>query len=524
MRTRKRSIASLMWIVFFAAVGLALVRAGPDSGGLVHLWLWLVIGSQAALWLWFVVVPQQSLKLARGIVGRQRRLLEWVVSTPCVPGVKVHARYLLAANYQSAMRCSEAEELYRLILKHNHGNLEAGFESFVRQRLADSVEALGRRKEADLERERAEEILAGADTTILKYQAQGKLFDREYRYDEAIAAYEKALSTYPTPNKAIATTLMMQLALSSNNAGRPRDTVRWAEAVIALDPRSPVGEIARRMAALGHTALGHADDAERHLRAAIARASSPTKRAESLALLAGCVMRRGELDQAERMAREAEALFPGKQRLPWKIIGHVEKIRGRLEEAIQALEHSDSVSISHIPAQNRQVSAVMQRDLATLHAELGRGDIALSLICEAEIELAGDRKQEMILDAAAALVHAFRHERDLARNRMASACEGRAELTDDRSTQQAVLVLLGRAALLIDEPERAESFLKEYLKLEPEPVSYPFVYYHLAECRRRAGDDAGGHEFDTKAASGEFGSRWERLARQRLAGPCAEGS
>jgi hypothetical protein len=181
---------------------------------------------------------------------------------------------------------------------------------------------------------------------------------------------------------------------SSNNAGRPRDTVRWAEAVIALDPHGPVGDAARGMAALGHTALGHADDAERHLRAAIARPSSPTKRAESLAQLAGCRM----------------------------------------------------------------------------------------------------------------------------------ACEGRTQLPEDRSTQQAALVFLGRAALLIDEPERAESFLKEYLELEPEPVSYPFVYYHLAECRRRAGDEAGGHEFDTKAASAEFGTRWERLARQRLAGPRAEGS
>jgi hypothetical protein len=70
-------------------------------------------------------------------------------------------------------------------------------------------------------------------------------------------------------------------------------------------------------------------------------------------------------------------------------------------------------------------------------SERSRVNRVTKMICEAEIELAGDRKQEMILDAAAALVHAFRHERDLARNRMASACEGRAEVTDDRSTQQA---------------------------------------------------------------------------------------
>ena len=493
MRTRKHSIAGLMWVVFFCAVGLAIARAGSDGGGLVYLWFWLlVVGSQATLWIWFVVVPQQSLKLVQGNVGRQRRLLEWVVNTPCVPDWKVHARYILAVNYQMARRYADAEGMFRLILTHNQGKLDAGFESLVRQHFADTIEALGHRGEAEAERERAGRMIAVVDNTVLTCQAQGKLLDRAHRYGEAAAAYERALSFATSHNRAVKTTLMMQLAVSSNKAGRQADAVRWAEAVIALDPNGRHGDRARKMAALGFKAQGRIDDAEWHLRAAVERASSPAERASSLAQLAGCLLHRGELDEAERIAREAEALLPGHQPLPWKIIGHVEKVRGRLEEAIEALERSDTISISHIPAQNRHVRAVTQRDLATLHAELGRGDIALSLICEAEIELAGDCTQEMILDAAAALVHAFRRERDLALARIASACEGRTKLDQDHSSQQAVLVHLGRATLMIDDPERAESFLNEYLELKPGPVSFPFVYYHLAECRRRRADEAGG--------------------------------
>jgi hypothetical protein len=63
--------------------------------------------------------------------------------------------------------------------------------------------------------------------------------------------------------------------------------------------------------------------------------------------------------------------------------------------------------MSHIAAQNRRVSAATRRELAVLHAELGRGDVALALIYEAEAELTGNRKHEIVLDAAAALVHSF---------------------------------------------------------------------------------------------------------------------
>ena len=308
------------------------------------------------------------------------------------------------------------------------------------------LEALGNRDEAEAERERAGELLPGANKTVLSHQAQGKLLDRQHRYDEAVAAYEHALSFAPARYKAIRATLMMQLVMSSNKAGRPAEAVRWAEAVLKLDPGGTRGDTARRMAALAYGAMGQLDNAERHIRIAIERASTPKKRAEALAQLAQYALRRGDLERAERSSIEAEAILPGEQQVPWIIIGQVEKARGRLAEAISALERANTVSMSNIPAHNRRMTAIIRRELATLHAELGQSDIALALIGEAELDLSGDRIQEIILDAAAAFVHSSRSERDLALYRIASACEDRKKRPQDRSTQEAVLSLLGRGS------------------------------------------------------------------------------
>jgi hypothetical protein len=60
---------------------------------------------------------------------------------------------------------------------------------------------------------------------------------------------------------------------------------------------------------------------------------------------------------------------------------------------------------------------------------------------------------------------------------------------------------------LADDPHRAQSFFDEFLALDPDPLNYPFAYYHLAECCRRMGDPTGASEYDLKAASTHFGTR-----------------
>jgi tetratricopeptide (TPR) repeat protein len=517
MRTRKLSIADMMWIVLFVAVGLVLARGGPETRWLGRWWLVLFLGGMAFCWVWFIRVPLWSLKLAHRSREGQRRVLRWVVNTPAPGALKVLARYLLAANDQVGKRYDEAEAGFRSILCDHGAGLDPAFESVLRQHLADTIDALGRREEAQAERKQAGAILAGDDETFLGFQARGTMLDREHRFAEAVTCYERALSLSPPGQKAVHVQLMMQLVLSTFNAGRPADTLRWAEAVIGLDPDGFMVPHARRMAAVACSNLGRLEDAERHSRIGVELAPSPEQRAETLALLGDYVMRRGDLDGAERIAREAEAMLPGQKRMPWLIIAQVERERDRLEEAIRAREKAKTVEVGHIPPLNRRMNAVIDNFLAIDHVELGHRDIALQLIEGAEAELAGDPKLGVTLDAAAALVYALAGERDEALDRIASADRGRHDVPEDGSTQRSVLSLLGWAALEVDDPERAEDFLHSFLDLEPDPLYWPYAWYHLATCRRGLGDEAGGREYDAMAASSRFGCRWERYARERLA-------
>jgi tetratricopeptide (TPR) repeat protein len=227
-------------------------------------------------------------------------------------------------------------------------------------------------------------------------------------------------------------------------------------------------------------------------------------------------MRRGDLAEAERLAHDAEALNPGKKSMPWTIIANVRKEQGFYEEAIAAYERGRKIPIGHIPALNRRVVAVVNKELAIVYGELGELDKAMDLIRKAEPELEGDPKLRVTFDAAAAVVHAMRQEPEEARSRIAASEEGLRDVPQAHGTHRAVLYWLGRAALLIDEPKRAEAFLRAYLDLNPDPLYRPYAYYHLAECRRRLGDSLGGLNFDRKAAATRMGTVYERLARERL--------
>ncbi len=493
MRTRRRSIAGTMWLIFAVAIGLALARGGPEVQWLAPYWFLVYLGAIALIWLWFILVPKVSLKLAGGDRDRQRRILRWVVNTPFQGGVKVYARFLLGKSEQVGRHYDEAETTYRSILGDGEGGLDPGFESAVRQHLADTIDALGRREEAAAERERAAEALRDTKETVLGLESEGKLLDRQHRYAEAVELYEKALELAPLDQTAVRTSILMHLTLSSFNAGRPADTVRWAEAAIAMAPDGPLSHGARRMAAVGCSNLGRLDDAERHVRDAIERAPSDDQRAESLALLGDYVMRRGDLDEAERIAREAEAILPGKKRMPWIVLGMIDEAARDTMKTRSGYSSTPRRSrwATSRPS-SRRTDAAIDTELAIFHAELGHGDDALALIVGAESEFAGDAKLVVSLDAAAALVHALGHKRDRALARIASAEEGRARVPQDGTTQRAVLYLLGRAALLLDEPRRAEGFLREYLDRGPDPVFHAYAWYHLGGCRRRLGDESSG--------------------------------
>ncbi len=517
MRTQKRSIAWLMWIILIAAVFLAFARRVDRTSWLARNSFFLLIAGFILALLWFVAVPKHSLKLARGNRDRQRRILRWIVGTPFGGDLKNLARFMLALNYQVTKQYDLAEAGYREVLGNRDGRLDPGFEAIVSLKLADTIEALGRSVEADEERKRTAASVENAAESFSAMDARGRMLDRQHRYPDAYAAYERTLVLAPPNQKSVYLALMMRLVLSSFNAGRPTDSLRWATATIDLDPEGPMSVKARRMAAVACANLGRLDDAERHVRKAIELASSANERAQSLALSSDYLMRRGDLDGAERVASEADALCSGKTRLPWIVKGTVAAKRGRLAEAIEVFEHARSINENFIPSTVRRTGAALLRDIAVLQAELGRTELALDLLRQAQPDFAGDGKLMVVFGASAAIVDALRNDRDAARARIAVVEEGRRDFPDDAATQRAVLYHLSRVLLLIGEAELAEAYLRAYLELNPDPVFRPYAFYHLAECRRNLGDIDGQRDFDTRAASTSFGTRWERLARERVA-------
>ena len=232
-------------------------------------------------------------------------------------------------------------------------------------------------------------------------------------------------------------------------------------------------------------------------------------------------MRRGDLDEAERIAREAEAVLPGKKRMPWIVIGMIEKLRGNDEEAIRALDHAKTIVMGHIPAMTRRADAAIDKELAVLHAELGRGDDALALIAGAESEFAGDPKLTVSLDAAAALVHALGHKRDPALARIASAEEGRASAAKTvRPSERCSTCSAGPPSCSTSPGGRRVSSASISIA-GPILCSTPTRGIILADAGGGSATSPRGADCDRKAASTRFGTLWERLARERLA---AEGA
>ncbi len=403
-----------------------------------------------------------------------------------------------------------------LILRDGGRLLDPGFESLVLQHLADTVEALGHPEEADAHRQRASVLLGNHEDTFISLQARGKLLQQERRDAEAYKVFEQGLALVPAVEKAVQVTFMGHLALSSFNAGLLSDSLCWAKAVVEADPHARLSDSMRRLTASAWRSLGRLDEAEHELRLAIELASSANNRSQALALLAGVELAKGDLAAAERNAREAETLDPGKNGVPWIVLSQVEAMRGRFDEAIAAHERAAAIEHSHRPSQNRFVGASMQREIAGLQAQAGRLDLALELIRESEPEQARDRKHKVLHDAMAAFVHALRQDRAAAMACIASAEAGREAVVQDVKAQRTVLLELGRAALEIDETEQAETFFRSCLASDPSPVSLPMIRYYLASCRRRLGDAEGGRQCDRLAASSSFGTLHERLARERL--------
>jgi hypothetical protein len=264
--------------------------------------------------------------------------------------------------------------------------------------------------------------------------------------------------------------------------------------------------------------IGRLDEGAQYFRVAAQTETNPDGRAEALWLTADVLVRRGDLDAGEQVAREGEALDPGLKRMPSVVLSSIEARGGRLERALQMLKHACTIGEGDVMATNRRAVAGIQPQMAVSRTKLGQGELALDLIRQAETELSWGIQLTRKLNASAARVHALRNERDLAMERIATALKDLERMpSEDLVTRELTLYTLSRGSFENHEIGDAETRASACLTLNPEPVYLPGIHYLLAECRRMLDDSNGERDLLEKTASFRFGTQWERLARERLA-------
>jgi tetratricopeptide (TPR) repeat protein len=475
---------------------------------------------------YFVVLPQRAIKkYERSDKERLRRYLERVVATPSLigPTVKLIARGQLVAIYLTQGRHAEAAA-------HCRGSLAAlgksrrvvdapALEADIRRRLADCLEALGERDEAEAERERAEACVSRAPDDALRHLTRGTLLEREHRYDEACAAFEQALSLTPVSNRPVRVECLIHLVLACYNAGRPTECLRWADEAIAVGADGRHLRSAHRMAAVACGNLGRLDESEEHCRKAYSVAVELGEKkeiGEILGSLADIQRKRGKLTDAYQATVKAAEVDPKAIRMALAVQSQILREWGRYDEAIAVLRRHEQAAGVVIPALERRLRAVCALDMSRIEAECGRVDDAWVHIQQALSELSNDAKLGLKCEGAKAWVLAARGLADDSR-RVAAEAESRlSAFEQDPSTCRGVLYDLGMAACARGDHAAGEECWSRYLEFSPDPVYQPTALYFRGECHRQRGDKAKA-KADFDAAIGmHMDTHYSGLARRRL--------
>jgi tetratricopeptide (TPR) repeat protein len=347
----------------------------------------------------------------------------------------------------------------------------------------------------------------------------GTLLEREHRYDEACAAFEKALSVTPPSNCLVRIDCMTHLVLACFNAGRPVESLKWAHESIASGAAGRHLRIAHRMAGVACGNLGRLDESEDHIRRAYDVAASEGDSGEMgqiLGSLANAQRKRGKLVEANEACQKAAAVDPKAIRMALAVQSQILRDWGRFDDAIAILSRADAAPGLVIPAHERRVRAVRALELSRIEAECGQAGVAFAHIQKARNELASDAKLGLKCDAAAAWILAALGQFDESRELADQVQTRLADFERDPSTCRGALFDLGMAACARGDHEEGERCWSRYLELSPDPVYQPTALYFRGECRRHRGDTSGAQDDFRQAVAMNIDSHYARLARGRL--------
>ena len=207
----------------------------------------------------------------------------------------------------------------------------------------------------------------------------------------------------------------------------------------------------------------------------------------------------------EKTMMSAERVIEAGVSEPWLYLAH--RLAGSASSNLGRLD------LAHY---ERRMQAVLNMNMATHRALLGRLDQASDNLCAATGELSADPKLALVCEAAWACLMARRGDRESALWRTNLVLQELDEHSRDGSTRLDCLEQIGQAMLLTGEFERAKECWERFLATTHPPVAEPTGRYHLGVCQWHLGDpDAARGSFRRAAAQG-INSYHARLAEERL--------
>jgi len=386
-------------------------------------------------------------------------------------------------------RYNEAIEQCQKLLAQR---LKPSVKAEVRRIFANCLEAIGKVKEADAERRKAEECLVSAPSDFAKLMTEGKMLEQEGRIAEAYDALKQALGFLPKRDKIRRPVCLLQLATLAFRLGRANETVQLAEEAITLQPELNLLRHAHRIAALGYSSLGDLERQEEHLNRSLAISmalQNGEKIAEDLVGLAAVWWKRGEFVKAMEACEQAAQMSLKVRRQARLVQAEILKLWGRYDEAIDLLKQASRAEPLPFVSLERLHQAFISLVIAGIEAEKGHADEAMRLLEEIKDVANQDPKASLIWTATLSWVQATsgRHQ-----EAMATLAEAEKHLMNefpqDRSVQTDVYALMGRAFLIVGDLMTSIECWERCLKANPIPVLRPTILYHLGECYFQQGE------------------------------------
>lgn len=439
---------------------------------------------------------------------------------------KVDLRYQLAWYYMAAKEYAAAIAELETALKELGGGVSRTFwswlEARLRRRLAECLEGVGREAEAHEQRGQVFELLGKGEKDAGWYTLRGQMLADRNQHAEACSAFEEALRLFPTATGVGASRgeILVRLALSSYNAGRPQQAVRYAEEAIAVPVTGVHLSSAHSTAGIGYSTLRELEKAEAHYLAAaqVAQADRRTpSAARYLAMQATVLRKRGELTAALAVCDEAEAIHSEAARTAWGVRQDCYRGRGQWQEARDALQRYRESAAFPSPAAERRTRSVAELGLAWIEIEAERPEFAAHHLQSAATELKHDAKLACWCASSLPVVLAQLGRAEEARAALARARSEARQFQEDQETYSNFLTGAGTAHYYLGEDRAAIEVWDEFLKLHQVPAALPKALYYSGLSQLRLGATERARNLLQRADEMSDENYYSSLSRQELA-------